>query len=141
VFLLSLSSWAVNRDSMNSRFVSASLVGSPSDCLQACAQGVERNRITVQLPRHASQKPCRSSSIHPGSAEKGTGDSRASLACVTPDITASKRVISVRPRRARDLECILIELPGVCMWLIFLEAGIALALLIFIVWWTMRGKR
>jgi len=27
------------------------------------------------------------------------------------------------------------------MWLIFLEAGIALALLIFIVWWTMRGKR
>jgi hypothetical protein len=29
----------------------------------------------------------------------------------------------------------------VCMWLIFLEAGIALALLIFIVWWTMRGKR
>ena len=33
------------------------------------------------------------------------------------------------------------EISGVCMWLIFLEAGIALALLIFIVWWTMRGKR
>jgi len=27
------------------------------------------------------------------------------------------------------------------MWLIFLEAGLALALFIFIVWWTMRGKR
>jgi hypothetical protein len=27
------------------------------------------------------------------------------------------------------------------MWLIFLEAGVALALLLFIVWWTMRGKR
>jgi len=27
------------------------------------------------------------------------------------------------------------------MWVIFLEAGIALALFLFIVWWTMRGKR
>jgi len=27
------------------------------------------------------------------------------------------------------------------MWLILLEAGLALALLIFLVWWTMRGKR
>lgn len=27
------------------------------------------------------------------------------------------------------------------MWLIFLEAGVALALLIFIVWWTLPGKK
>jgi hypothetical protein len=27
------------------------------------------------------------------------------------------------------------------MWLILLEAGIALALLIFLVYWTMRGKK
>jgi len=27
------------------------------------------------------------------------------------------------------------------MWLIFLEAGIALALLLGIVYWTMRGKK
>jgi hypothetical protein len=27
------------------------------------------------------------------------------------------------------------------MWVIFLEAGIALALFLFIIWWTMRGKR
>jgi hypothetical protein len=29
----------------------------------------------------------------------------------------------------------------VLMWLIFLEAGLALVIFIFIVWWTMRGKR
>ena len=27
------------------------------------------------------------------------------------------------------------------MWLIFLEAGLALAVFLFIIWWTMRGKR
>jgi len=27
------------------------------------------------------------------------------------------------------------------MWLILLEAGIALGLLIFLVYWTMRGKK
>jgi len=27
------------------------------------------------------------------------------------------------------------------MWLIFLEAGLALAIFLFIIWWTMRGKR
>jgi len=27
------------------------------------------------------------------------------------------------------------------MWLILLEAGVALALLIFLVYWTMRGKK
>ena len=126
---------------MNRRLAWVSLAGIVSDCLQACAQGVERSRITLQLPRHASQKPCRSSSAHPGSAEKGTAARRASLACVVPDITARKRVIIVRPSCIRNLECDLTEFPGVCMWLIFLEAGIALALLIFIVWWTMRGKR
>jgi hypothetical protein len=27
------------------------------------------------------------------------------------------------------------------MWVIYLEAGAVLALVIFIVWWTMRGKK
>jgi hypothetical protein len=27
------------------------------------------------------------------------------------------------------------------MWLIFVEAGVALFLLVFIVWWTMSGKK
>jgi hypothetical protein len=27
------------------------------------------------------------------------------------------------------------------MWLIFVEAGVALFLLVFIVWWTMSGRK
>jgi hypothetical protein len=27
------------------------------------------------------------------------------------------------------------------MWVIFLEAGVVLVLVVFIVWWTMRGKK
>jgi hypothetical protein len=34
-----------------------------------------------------------------------------------------------------------INLGSAVMWLIFLEAGLALAIFLFIIWWTMRGKR
>jgi len=34
-----------------------------------------------------------------------------------------------------------IEKKGIRMWLILLEAGVALALLVFLVYWTMRGKK
>ncbi len=46
-----------------------------------------------------------------------------------------------RPIRALALECNGLETRGTPMWVIFLEAGLALAIFIFIVWWTMRGKR
>lgn len=50
------------------------------------------------------------------------------------------------PRRSRSirslaLECDGLETGGTPMWVIFLEAGLALAIFIFIIWWTMRGKR
>jgi hypothetical protein len=30
---------------------------------------------------------------------------------------------------------------GFIMWVIYLEAAVALALVLFIVWWTMGGKK
>jgi hypothetical protein len=42
--------------------------------------------------------------------------------------------------RGPTLKCRRVRQTTTTMWLILLEAGIALALLIFIVWWTMFDK-
>ena len=44
-------------------------------------------------------------------------------------------------RRVWLLKWRVINLGSAVMWLIFLEAGLALAIFLFIIWWTMRGKR
>jgi cobalamin biosynthesis Mg chelatase CobN len=105
--------------------------------------------IALQLVFSAAEKPFKSSSGQPGSSENGMGRSRASdCATVTTGSSSNKEKIQSERVKNRDRDTARCAVQSdqlipdsESMWLIFLEAGVALALLLFIVWWTMRGKR
>jgi hypothetical protein len=62
----------------------------------------------------------------------------------SPNKTLLKRAVGRNPLMQRRLRDSLSEKRGEerrTMWLIYLEAGIALILVLMIVYWTMRGKK
>jgi len=96
----------------------------------------------------AAEKPFKSSSGQPGNSENGMGRSRASDCAAEPTGSRHREKIQSERMNNRDGGAVRCAVQSVqlihdreSMWLIFLEAGVALALLLFIVWWTMRGKR
>jgi hypothetical protein len=48
----------------------------------------------------------------------------------------------VQPAAASRVQAMIAATDGErLMWVIYLEAGVAIVLVLFIVWWTMRGKK
>jgi hypothetical protein len=145
---VSESSKGVNLSSINCRIALASFGLTDSASRQTRAQGAARCRITWQFETNAGQKPSRLSACQPEISLNRIGVIRASadrepapgrfwawaLAAISPAITSAHALEAT-------LEWSLSVRKGRVMWLIFLEAGLALAIFLFIIWWTMRGKR
>jgi hypothetical protein len=87
-----------------------------------------------------------SSSAHPGkvagaSTAAGSGPVDACLGCPQPASASASTMPSrgIRPAPAAPLESRPTE--RLSMWVIYLEAAGVLLLVLFFVWWTMRGRK
>jgi hypothetical protein len=82
----------------------------------------------------AEPSPSSASASKPGSAATGTG--RGGAAC------GDGADVVVQPAAASSAQAMIAATDGErVMWVIYLEAAVALVLVLFVVWWTMRGRK